>query len=95
VKVRQPDYDLFLFVADRAKVSAQISQSRSRVNDGDAVRIGERNLQAGGVAAESLKTRIANGNGSSRAVKLKPHKNPFFLNGNSRRAGIKLDDCPL
>jgi hypothetical protein len=46
---------LFLLVADGAKVSAQISQSRARVNDGDAVRIGERNLQAGGVAAELLK----------------------------------------
>ena len=39
----------------------QISQSRAGVNDGDAIRIGERDLQAGGVAAELLKTRIANG----------------------------------
>ena len=95
MKVRERDDDLFLLVADGAKVSTEISQSRSRVNDGHPVGIGEHDLQAGGVAAESLKTRIANGNGSSRAVKLKPHKNPFFLNGNSRRASIKLDDCPL
>src|SRR5206468_4254165 len=50
VKVGERDEDLFLLVADGAKVSAQISQSRARVNDGDAVRIGERDLQAGGVA---------------------------------------------
>jgi hypothetical protein len=37
------------------EVSAQISQSGARVNDGNAVRIGERDLQAGGVAAELLK----------------------------------------
>src|SRR6266436_10405411 len=42
VKVRERDKYLFLLVADGAEVSAQISQSRSRVNDGDAVRIGER-----------------------------------------------------
>src|SRR6266566_3484197 len=45
VKVRERDTDLFLLVADCAKVSTQISQSRARVNDDDAVRIGERDLQ--------------------------------------------------
>jgi hypothetical protein len=59
VKVRERDKDLFLLVADGEEVSAQISQSRARVNDGDAVGIGERDLQAGGVAAEFLKTGIA------------------------------------
>src|SRR5947199_4444140 len=49
VKVRERDNDLVLLMADGAKVSAQISQSRARVNDDDAVRIGERDLQAGGV----------------------------------------------
>src|SRR5439155_23079242 len=68
VKVRQPDKDLFLLVADGAKVSAQISHPRARVNDGDAVRIGERDLQAGGVAAELLKTGIADGDGSPRTI---------------------------
>ncbi len=78
VKVRQPDKDLFLLVADGAKVSAQISQSRARVNDGDAVRIGERDLQAGGVAAEFLKTGIADGDGSARTVKLELHTIVFM-----------------
>jgi hypothetical protein len=59
VKVREQDTDLLLLVADGAKVSAQISQSRARVNDGDAVRIGD--LQARRVAAELLKTGIADG----------------------------------
>ena len=64
VKVRERDNDLFLLVADGEEVSAQISQSRAGVNDGDAVGIGERDLQTGGVAAEFLKTGIADGDGS-------------------------------
>ena len=78
VKVRERDNDLFLLVADGAKISAQISQSRARVNDGDAVRIGERDLQAGGVAAEFLKTGIADGDGSTRTVKLELHTIVFM-----------------
>jgi len=71
--MRERDYDLFLFAADGSQVSAQISQSRACVDDGDAVRIGERDLQAGGVAAELLKTGIADRDGSARAIKLKLH----------------------
>jgi len=78
VKVRERDTDLFLLVADGEKVSAQISQSRARVNDDNAVRIGERDLQAGGVAAEFLKTGIANGDGPARAVKLELHTTVFM-----------------
>jgi hypothetical protein len=78
VKVRERDNDLFLLVADGAKVSTQISQSRARVNDNDAVRIGERDLQARGVAAELLKTGIADGDGSPRAIKLELHRIIFM-----------------
>ena len=73
VKMRERDYDLFLFVADGSQVSAQISQSRACVNDGDAVRIGERDLQASGIAPELLKTGITNGDGSARTIKLELH----------------------
>src|SRR5438067_12683943 len=73
VKVRQPDKDLFLLVPDGAKVSAQISQHCSRVNDGDAVSIGERDLQAGGVDAALLKTGIATGYGSPRTINTQLH----------------------
>jgi len=89
VKVREQDNDLFLLVADGAKVSAQISQSRARVNDGDAVRIGERDLHAGGVAAELLKTGIADGDGSPRTIKLELHR-IIFCEGKSRLVGIKM-----
>src|SRR5213592_256735 len=75
VKVRERDTDLVLLVAHGAKVSAQISQSRAGVNDGDLVRIGD--LQAGGVAAELLKTGIADGDGSPRAIKLELHRIVF------------------
>ena len=78
MKVRERDKDLFLLVADGAEVSAQISQSRARVNDGDAVRIGERDLQARRVAAEFLKTGIADGDGSPRAIKLELHRIAFM-----------------
>src|SRR5947207_8589721 len=71
VKVCERDTDLFLLVADGEKVSAQISQSRAGVNDGDMVRIGD--LQAGGVATELLKTGIADGDGSARTIKLELH----------------------
>src|SRR5438876_9922455 len=71
VKVRERDTDLLLLVADGAKVSAQISQSSARVNDSDLIRIGD--LQARRVAAESLKTGIADGNGSPRTIKLELH----------------------
>ena len=74
VKVRERDSDLFLLVADGAKVSTQISQSCSRINDGNAIGIGEGNLQAGGVAAELLKTGIEDGDGSSRTIKLELHR---------------------
>ena len=73
VKMRERDYDLFLFVADGSQVSAQISQSRACVNDRDAVRIGERDLQASGIAAELLKTGITDGDGSARTIKLELH----------------------
>ena len=76
VKVRERDTDLFLFAADGAKVSAQISQSRAGVNDGDLVRIGD--LQAGGVAAELLKTGIADGDGSPRTIKLELHRTVLY-----------------
>ena len=82
VKVSERDSDSFLFVAHGAEVSAEISQSRARVNDDDAVRIGQRDPQAGGVAAELLKTGIANGDGSPRTVKLESHR-ALFRQGNS------------
>src|SRR5207247_9452375 len=72
------DNDLLLLVANGEEVSAQISQSRPRVNNGDAVGIGERDLQTGGVAAELLKTGIADRDGSPRTIKLEFHRIVFF-----------------
>src|SRR5437660_856706 len=89
VKVGERDKDLFLLVADGEEVSAQISQSRAGVNDGDAVRIGERDLQAGGVAAELLKPGIADGNGSARTIKLQLHT-IVFMKVSPRLASSKL-----
>src|SRR5207244_5387749 len=68
VKVRERDTDLLMLVTHGEKVSAQISQSRAGVNDGYLVRIDD--LQARGVAAELLKTCIADGDGFQRAIKL-------------------------
>ena len=73
VKVRERDHDLFLLVPDGEEVAPQISQSRSSVNDGDAVGIGKRDLQTGRVTAELLETTITDGDGSPRAVKFELH----------------------
>jgi hypothetical protein len=73
------DDNLVLLVTDNAEVFAQISHSRAGVNDGDAVRIGERDLQAGGVTPELLETGIADGNGSPRTVKLELHRATAFM----------------
>ncbi len=89
VKVGERDKNLFLLVADGEKVSAQISQTRARVKNSDAVGIGERDLQAGGVAAEFLKTGIANGDGSARAVKLELHT-IVFMKVSPRLASSKM-----
>src|SRR5438093_4972872 len=70
VKVRERDNDLFLLVADGAKVSAQISQARARFIDDDAVRIGDRVLPAGGFVAELMKPSIAYVFGFSPSIKL-------------------------
>src|SRR5204862_7200272 len=83
VKVRERDTDLLLLVADGAKVSAQISQSRAGVNDGDLVRIDD--LQARRVAAELLKTGIAAGNRPPRPIKLEFHRIVFFESKNSKQ----------
>ena len=74
VKVRERDDDLFLLVPNGEEVAPQISQSRAGVNDGDAVGIGEGDLQAGSVTAELLKTSITDGNGSPSAVKFEFHR---------------------
>ena len=74
VKMREPDIDSVLLVADGAEVFAEISYSRARVNDGDSVCICERDLQAGGVTAELLETDIADRDGSPRPVKLELHR---------------------
>ena len=87
MKVGERDKDLFLLVADGAKVSAQISQSRARVNDGDAVRVSERDLQAGGVATEFLKTGIADGDGSPRTIELELHR---MEAGKGSESSVKL-----
>src|SRR4030095_16795122 len=87
VKVRERDTDLLLLVSDGAKVSAQISQSRAGVNDGDLVRIDD--LQARRVAAELLKTGITDGDGSARTIKLELHR-IVFVKLSPRLASIKL-----
>src|SRR5437899_9687663 len=92
VKVRERDTDLLLLVADGAKVSSQISQSRAGVNDSDLVRIGD--LQARGVAAELLKTGIADGDGSPRAIKLELHRIVFMNVSPGSRASSLASRTP-
>jgi hypothetical protein len=59
VKMRKRNDDSVLLMGDGAEVSSQLSEPRAGIDDGDAVRISEHDLQTGGVPAELLKTRIA------------------------------------
>src|SRR5437899_2265801 len=92
VKVRERDTDLLLLVANGAKVSAQISQSRAGVNDGDLVRIGD--LQARSVAAELLKTGIADVDGTTRTIKLELHRIVFMNVSPGSRASSLASRTP-
>src|SRR5439155_6563544 len=87
VKMREQDNNLFLLVADGAEISAQIPQSRARVNDSDAVRVGEGDLQARGVAAELLKAGIGNRNGPPRTIEFELHR---MEAGKGSRSSVKL-----
>ena len=83
--------DLFLLVADGEKVAPQIPQSRARIDDGDAVGVGECNLQTGGFTAELLETRIANGDRAACAVKFELHEIGLL---ESVGAVMLLDEAP-
>src|SRR5438094_8167188 len=87
VKVGECDKDLFLLVADGTEISAQIPQSRARVNDSDAVCVGERDLEAGGVATELLKAGIGDGNRSPRTIELELHR---MEAGKGSESSVKL-----
>lgn len=77
MKVGKRDEDLVLFVADGPEVLTQISHSGTGINDGNSVRIRERDLHARGIAAKLLETSIANRDGPPGTVKLKLHGNRF------------------
>ena len=73
MKMSERDDDLILLVTDSPEVFTEISDSSTGVKDGNAVRIRERDLQAGSIAAELLETRIANRNRSPSTVELELH----------------------
>ena len=81
-------------MADGAHVSAEIAKSRSGVNDSDAVRIRERDLKTGGVAAELLKAGVTDWDGTARTIKFEFHR-IVFVKLSLRFASIKLQtSCP-
>ena len=73
MKVSEPDDDLVLMVSDRAQVPTEIAKPRSGVNNGNTIRIRKRDLKTGGVAAELLKARITNWDGTAATVKFEFH----------------------
>jgi len=94
VKVGERDHNLFLLVPYGAKIASQISQSRAGVNDGDAVSIGESDLQTGGVPAELLEASITDGDRPSRAVKFELHKVVGISVGETWLAGTEESMLP-
>jgi len=73
MKVSEPDDELVLIVSDRAQVPTKVAKPSSGVNNGNTIRIRERDLKTGGVAAELLKARITDWDGTAGTVKLEPH----------------------
>jgi hypothetical protein len=77
MKVSEPDDKLVLIVSDGAQVPTKVAKPRSGVNNGNTIRIRERDLKTGGVAAELLKARITDWDGTAGTVKLEPHRVVF------------------
>ena len=73
VEVGEGHHDLLLLVANREQILPQIPDSGARVDDRDAVGVRERELQAGGIAAELLESGIADGDGAPGSIKFKLH----------------------
>jgi hypothetical protein len=73
MKVSESDEDLVLVVSDRAQIPAEIAKPRPGVNNGDLIRIRERELKTGGIAAELLEASIADWDGAAGTVKFELH----------------------
>jgi hypothetical protein len=69
MKVSEGDDQSVLMVSDRTKVPTEIAKPRSGVNNGNTIRVGERDLKTGGVAAELLEARITDWDGAAGTVK--------------------------
>jgi hypothetical protein len=70
MKMSEPDDELVLLVvADRAHVPAEIAKPSSGVNNGNTIRLRERDLKARGVAAELLEASITDWDGTAGTVK--------------------------
>ena len=69
MKLSKGDDQLVLVMSDRAHVPAEIAKPGSGVNNGDTIRIRERVLKTGGVAAELLEPSIADSDGAADAMK--------------------------
>ena len=73
MKVSEGDDDLVLVVSDRAHVPAETAKPGSGINNGDTIRIRERDLKTGGVAAELLEASITDWDGAAGTVKFELH----------------------
>jgi hypothetical protein len=73
VEMREGEHDLLLLVPHQLQVPPQFANARARVNDGDLIDVGERDLEAGGVSSELLKTCVTHGNGTSDSVEFQFH----------------------
>jgi hypothetical protein len=73
MKVSERDDQLVLVMSDSAHVPAEIAKPGSGVNNGNAIRIRERELKAGGVAAELLEASITDWDGAADTVKFELH----------------------
>ena len=73
MEMREGEHNLLLLVPHQLQVPPQFANARARVNDGDLIDVGERDLEAGGVSSELLKTCVTHGNGTSDSVEFQFH----------------------
>ena len=69
-------------MSDCAQIATEIAQPRAGVDYGNTIRIRERNLKAGGVAAELLKASITHWDGAADTVKFQLHTELYGRIGN-------------
>ena len=89
MKMSEADDQSVLMMSDSAQIPPEIAKPRAGINDGNAIRIRERNLKTGGVAAELLKAGITDWDGAASTVKFQLHTELYGRVGSRGKHGVR------